>query len=83
MVTLKFRRDDALNQAKNDPGAITNLSALPSSAEKKHMENGKTKATHDSDLSKELGLKSWDAKRVQAFLICYHCGKRRCIYSAW
>ena len=47
------------------------------------MENGKTKATRDSDLSKELGLKSWDTKRVRAFSICYHCGKRRCIYSAW
>jgi len=46
------------------------------------MENGKTKATRDSDLSKELGLKSWGDKRVRAFLICYHCGKRRCIYSA-
>jgi len=45
------------------------------------MENGKTKSTRDSDLSKELGLESCNAKRVQAFLICYHYGQRRCIYS--
>jgi len=60
-----LRFDDELNQAKKDPDAITNLSALPSSAGKKHIENGKNKqATLDSDLLKELGLKSWDAKQV-------------------
>ena len=30
-------------------------------------------------LSKSLILKSWDGKKVRAFVICYHCGKRRCI----
>ena len=28
------------------------------------------------------GLKSWNVKTVRAFLVCYNCGKRRCIYSA-
>jgi hypothetical protein len=56
-----------LNEAKNNPDVITNLSAFPSSTGKKHMANGKAKATLDSDLSKELGFKSWDAKRFRAF----------------
>ena len=32
-------------------------------------------------MAKEVGLKSWDSKKVRCFLTCCFCGKRRCIYS--
>ena len=35
----------------------------------------------DSNISKELKLKSWDSKRIRAIVKCFHFGKRRCIYS--
>ena len=32
-------------------------------------------------VAKEVGLRYWEGKKVRGFLVCYHCGKRRCIYS--
>jgi len=35
----------------------------------------------DKKIEKELKLRSWEPKKVRSFVVCYNCGKRRCIYS--
>ena len=57
--------------------ALTNFSDLPSYKN----EGDKTKAQRDKEVTKELKLKSWDGKKVRSIVVCYHCGKRRCIFS--
>ena len=76
-----FRRDQALAAAVNNPNALSDLSEMPSNAGDKKKELNKKHKERDAKLTKELILKSWDGKKVRAFLICYHCGKRRCIYT--
>ena len=60
---------------------MTDLTALPSAQGKHHNVDAKAKSNRDSQLAKTLGMKSWDAKKVRTIVTCYHCGKRRCIYS--
>ena len=76
-----FRRDQALAAAVNNPSALTELSDMPSSIGDEKKELAKKHKARDADLAKRLNLKSWEGKKVRAFLICYHCGKRRCIYT--
>ncbi len=72
-----FSRNDAIDRFAGNRAALTDFSDLPS-----HKSTGDTsKAQRDKDVTKELKLKSWDGKKVRAFIACYHCGKRRCIYS--
>ena len=76
-----FRRDQALAAVVNDPNVLTDLSEMPSNAGDKKKALKKIHKERDEKLSKSLILKSWDGKKVRAFVICYHCGKRRCIYT--
>ncbi|KAL7550297.1 hypothetical protein ACHAWF_013536 [Thalassiosira exigua] len=73
-----YRRGDALERFSGKLTSLTDLSHLPS-----HMEEmmNKDLAKRDVNLAKELKLKSWDSKRIRALVVCYNCGKRRCIYS--
>ena len=76
-----FRRDQALSAAANDQSALTDLSEMPSSAGDEQKEEAKKRKSRDTTLAKDLKLKSWESKKVRAFVTCYHCGKRRCIYT--
>ncbi len=73
-----YRCEDALAVFSGQLSSLTDLSHLPS-----HMEEKKNKdlSKRDVNIAKELKLKSWDSKRVRSFVTCFHCGKRRCIYS--
>lgn len=73
-----YGRSDALAVLGGNDDCLIDLSDLPSFVvdEKK-----RDKAKRDREITKELGLKSWDSKRVRCFLVCYNCGKRRCVYS--
>ncbi|KAL7547981.1 hypothetical protein ACHAWF_011257 [Thalassiosira exigua] len=73
-----YRRGDALKLFSDQPAALTNLSHLPS-----HMEDQKRKdlKKRDIDIAKDLKLRSYESKKVRAIVKCFHCGKRRCIYS--
>ena len=57
--------------------ALTDFSDLPSYK----SQGAETKAQRDRAVAKELKLKSWDPKKLRSFIVCYFCGKRRCIYS--
>ena len=72
-----FRHDQALAVAVNIPSALTDLSEMPSNAgdEKKALK--KKDKDRDAKLTKLLVLKSWDGKKVRAFVIWYDCGKRQ------
>ena len=74
-------RADALAHAANNMAALEDLTDLPSNDDDPEKTAATRKSSRDSRLSGELGLKSWAASRVRAFMKCYHCGKRRCIYS--
>ena len=65
-----------------DVSALTNLSDLPS--HKTESEKGLTKTEkgkRDTKIAKELGKNIFAARSVRSFVTCYHCCKRRCIYS--
>ena len=73
----KGRDFEAIEKFSGNKAALTDLSHLPS-----HKNEGdKSKAQRDQEVTKELKLKSWDGKKVRSFVSCFHCGKRRCIYS--
>jgi hypothetical protein len=72
-----YSREEAIEKFSGNKAALTDLSHLPS-----HKNEGdKSKAQRDQEVTKELKLKSWDGKKVRSFVSCFHCGKRRCIYS--
>ena len=60
---------------------LVDLSDLPSSVSDPKKAEVKEWVAHDVKVAKEVGLRYWESKKVRGFLICYHCGKRRCIYS--
>ena len=74
-------RDDALKATANNPDASSDMSDLPSDKDDQVKQAATKRAQRDIALAKLLKMKSWDPKKVRAFLTCYHCGKRRCVYS--
>eukprot|EP00985_Skeletonema_marinoi_P007014 scaffold3067_cov89-Skeletonema_marinoi.AAC.1 len=77
-----LRRQGALLRFDGDVSALTNLSDLPS--HKTESEKGLTKTEkgkRDTKIAKELGKNIFAARSVRSFVTCYHCCKRRCIYS--
>ena len=81
-------RCQALNPANDTLSALTDLSYLPSINQKEGTLEGDAKKeaekrkSRDAAMTVKSGLKSWNVKTVRAFLVCYNCGKRRCVYSA-
>ena len=72
-----FSRNEAIERFAGNRAALTDFSDLPS-----YKSTGdKSRAQRDKEVVKALKLKSWDPKKVRAFVTCFHCGKRRCIYS--
>ena len=68
----------------NQTDVLTDMADLPSEQIGKGDNTkalAKANAARDVALSKELILRSWEAKKVRSILTCFHCGKRRCIYS--
>ncbi len=75
-----YCRNDALKVFKGDTAAFTNLSDLPS----QNVEKATTMAERkkrDTAITKELGKNIWAANRVRCIVVCFHCAKRRCVYS--
>ena len=73
-------RSDALKLFAGDTAAFTNLSDLPS----QNLEKATTKAEkkkRDAAVAKALGKNIWSANRVRCIVTCFHCAKRRCVYS--
>ena len=75
-----YCRNDALKVFAGDTAAFTNLSDLPSQNVEKPTTKAEKKA-RDTAMAKELGNKIWSANRVRCFITCFHCAKRRCVYS--
>ena len=64
----------------NGDSAFTDLKDLPSSNDvngEKYKK--KLKVKRGKEVSNDAGLKSWERKKVRAFLHCYDCAKRRCV----
>lgn len=75
-----YCRNDALKVFGGDTAAFTNLSDLPS----QNVEKATTKAEkkrRDAEIAKVLGKNIWSATRVRCIVTCFHCAKRRCVYS--
>jgi len=75
------RREQLLSSANTNPNAMTDLTDLPSMKEDKNKEDTKERTNRDLLVSQAAGVRSWEFKKVKGFVVCYHCGKRRCIYS--
>jgi hypothetical protein len=45
----------------------------------KKAEEFKRRKKHNRTVSKDAGVRSWEAKKVRAFVNCYDCGKRRLV----
>ena len=76
-----MHRDDALREASMNKSLLVDLSDLPSGVGDPKKAEAKEWAARDVRVAKEVGLRYWEGKKVRGFLVCYHCGKRRCIYS--
>ena len=76
-----MHRDDALREASVNKSLFVDLSDLPSSVGDPKKSEAKEWAAHDVKVTKKAGLRYWESKKVWGFLVCYHCGKRHCIYS--
>ena len=72
--------EQALKEAKLTLADLTDISILPLTKLEGKKKKASDAKTRDTTVSNAIGLKSWDAKKVHCFLVCYHCGKRRCIY---
>ena len=76
-----MHRDDALREASVNKSLLVDLSDLPSGVGDPKKAEAKEWAARDVRVAEEVGLRYWESKKVRSFLVCYHCGKRRCIYS--
>ena len=75
-----LRREQAFGESTTLPrDALVDLSDLPLNVGDPKKEDAKKRTKRDVDVTKALGLKSWDGKKVRAIVTCYHCMKRRCI----
>ena len=41
----------------------------------------KLKATRDENASKAAGIRSWEGSNVHAFIKCFECSKKLCVYA--
>ena len=74
-------RDDAHKIFGNNPGALCDLSDLPSKAGDDLKQAEKSKSNRDKDVAAKMKLRSWEAKKVRSIVKCYNCNKSRCVYS--
>ena len=72
-------RSKVLDVASSE-SVFADLTDLPSNYEDKKKNKKKLLGKRDERVSKAAGLKSWDGKKVRAFIKCYECDKRRSIY---
>eukprot|EP00986_Skeletonema_menzelii_P017799 scaffold22121_cov69-Skeletonema_menzelii.AAC.2 len=75
-----YCRNDALKVFAGNTAAFTNLSDLPSQSVEKATTKAEKKK-RDTAIAKALGKNIWAANRVRCFVTCFHCAKRRCVYS--
>ena len=76
-----MHRDDVLREASVNKSLLVEFSYLPSSVGDPKKSEAKEWAARDVKVTKEVGLRYWESKKVGDFLVCYHCGKCHCIYS--
>ena len=75
-------RTDVLHFSNGNANAVCDLTDLPSKvAQKESSEYGKEETARDVAVTKALGLRSWEGKKVKCVVICFHCNKSRCLYS--
>ena len=75
-------QSEALCLFAGNANAMTNLSDLPSKTNTDKKEDGKkAKGSRDTAKNKSMMLRSWENKKVQAIVSCYHCGKPHCIFA--
>ena len=78
------RYEEAIKLFGKDPKSFTDLSCLPSAlsaANDKDKLSKTEKVKRDAKVTKELGLRSWDAKKVFATVNCFACMKPRCLFT--
>ena len=84
-----LNHEEALAIGANKSSALTDLTNLPSDQIGKVESTkalAKANAKRDVTMARDLGLKSWEVKRVCSIIVCsiivcLHCGNRRCICS--
>lgn len=77
-----LRRGDALQLYGDNPALCAYFSDLPSMTnnDKMLMEKRKARTARDMAVTKNLKLKSWEAKKAKGILKCYHYNKPRCYF---
>lgn len=60
--------------------AFTDLLDLPSSAVDEKKSKKRAREKWEKVVSKAAGIRNWEGKKVRAFITCYSCDKRWCIY---
>ena len=73
-------RLEALDIASGE-SASTDLTDLPSNCGDEKKIKKKLLGKRNERIPKVAGFKGWDGKNVQAFIKCYECDKRQCIYT--
>ena len=76
-----LRHEQALLESANNQKLFTDLLDMPLSVGDPKKKEAKTRKVRDEKICKELKLKSWDGKKVRGFVTCFHCAKRRCVYT--
>ena len=61
--------------------AFVDLTDLPSNCGDKKKNKKTLVGKRDERVTKAAGLNRWDRTKVRAFIKCYECDKRRCIYT--
>ena len=80
LISSHYRRPTCRGQASCPEGEYAS-SVQGANAVDGEKNTKKLKVKRDKKLTSDAGLKSWEGKKVQAFLHCHECGKRRCIYT--
>ena len=73
-------RSKALDTAKSE-SAFTDLTDLPSNYGDEKNNEKKLMGKRNERVSRADGLKDWGGKKARAFIKCYECDKRRCVYT--
>ena len=66
---------------KYGDAAFTNLEDLPSNAADTLKASDKLRARHSENASKAAGMRRLEGSKVRAFIKCYECSKRQCVYA--
>ena len=60
---------------------FTDLEDLPSNGVDTRKAGAKLKVRRDENASKDAGIRSWEGRKVRAFIKRYECSKGLCVYA--